>query len=124
MTGPHAEVLLVGAYALFLLGAGRLLEHAANHVHRRAERRRTAGFAYHQHLDAWQCSQGEHLWLKGVDQELRLIHYRARSSVCNACPIKRDCTDADDGRVLAVGTAVSIYAGLVVLIARATGKAP
>jgi hypothetical protein len=102
MSSPHTEVLLVAAYALFLLVAGGLLERAAGHVHRRAERRRTGGFTYHHHLDAWQCTQGQHLWPKQVDHELRVIRYRAKASVCNACPIKHDCTDADDGHELTI----------------------
>jgi hypothetical protein len=102
MSPPHAEVLLVGAYALFLLVAGGLLERTAGHVHRRAERWRTGGFTYHHHLDAWQCTQGQHLWPKEVDHELRVIRYRAKAPVCNACPIKQECTDADDGRELTV----------------------
>jgi hypothetical protein len=102
MSPPHTEVLLVGAYALFLLLAGRLLERTAGHVHRRAERWRTDGFTYHHHLDAWECTQGQQLWPKEVDHELRVIRYRAKAPVCNACPVKSDCTDADDGRELTV----------------------
>jgi hypothetical protein len=102
MSPPHTEVLLVGAYALFLLLAGRLFERTAGHVHRRAERWRTGGFTYHHHLDAWECTQGQQLWPTQVDHELRVIRYRAKAPVCNACPIKSDCTDADDGRELTV----------------------
>jgi hypothetical protein len=102
MSPPHTEVLLVGAYALFLLTAAGLLERTAGHVQRRAERWRTRGFTYHHHLDAWECRQGQQLWPKEVDHELRVIRYRAKAPVCNACPIKSDCTDADDGRELTV----------------------
>jgi hypothetical protein len=102
MSPPHTEVLLVGAYALFLLLAGRLLERTAGHIHRRAEHWRTGGFTYHHHLDAWECTQGQQLWPTQVDHELRVIRYRAKAPVCNACPIKSDCTDADDGRELTV----------------------
>jgi hypothetical protein len=47
-------------------------------------------------------SQGQQLWPKEVDHELRVIRYRAKGPVCNACPIKSECTDADDGRELTV----------------------
>ena len=102
MSPPHTEVLLVGAYALFLLTAGGLLERTAGHVQRRAERWHTRGFTYRHHLDVWECTQGQQLWPKEVDHELRVIRYRAKAPVCNACPIKSECTDADDGRELTV----------------------
>src|SRR6266508_5253433 len=67
-----------------------------------SERWRTRGFTYRHHLDVWECTQGQQLWPKEVDHELRVIRYRAKAPVCNACPIKSDCTDADDGRELTV----------------------
>jgi hypothetical protein len=102
MNPPHLEVVLVCGYALFLLVAGSLLELAAGHVHRRAQRWHTGGFTYHHHLDAWECPEGQRLWPKEVDHELRLIRYRAKAEICNACPIKNDCTDASDGREVTV----------------------
>jgi hypothetical protein len=33
-----------------------------------------------------------------TDHELRLVRYRARSQICNHCPVKNDCTDSEHGR--------------------------
>src|SRR5262245_27061083 len=41
---------------------------------------------------------GEQLWPHEFDRELRLVRYRARAHVCNACPAKSRCTDSDHGR--------------------------
>ena len=94
--GP--EAVLLGAYALFLLAAAFVLDWLARHSHHRAQRYRTAGFTYHDHLDAWECPEGEHLWPRTFDRERRLVRYRARPTVCNACPRKSDCTDSEEGR--------------------------
>ncbi len=93
-----ADGLMAAAYAVFLLGAAAALDLAARHTHRRSERYRTAGFAYHEHLDAWECPEGQHLHRAEVDQHSRLVRYRAKAHVCNACPAKGGCTDSDEGR--------------------------
>jgi Transposase DDE domain len=93
-----AEALLAGSYGAALLVAALLLEWLSSHTHRRALRFRTAGFTYHRVLDAWICPEGEHLWPHEFDQERRLVRYRARAHVCNACPAKHRCTDSSDGR--------------------------
>lgn len=98
MRGLHSEALVLGGYALFLLAAAATLDLLARHSHRRTERYRTAGFHYHGHLDAWECPEGEHLWPHKLDRERRLVRYRARPQVCNACPRKAACTDSDEGR--------------------------
>lgn len=89
---------MAGGYALFLLAAAFCLERLARHSHLRSERYRTAGFTYHHHLDAWQCPEGEHLHLHETDHARRLVRYRARPHVCNACARKELCTDSDEGR--------------------------
>jgi hypothetical protein len=94
----HPEAIVLGAYALFLLGAAAVLDALARHSHRRSQRYRTAGFSYHEHLDAWECPEGEHLWPQELDRERRLVRYRGRPQVCNACARKPDCTDSDEGR--------------------------
>jgi hypothetical protein len=94
----HPEVLFLGAYALFLLVAATALDRLARHSHRRSERYRTAGFRYHGGLDAWECPEGQHLWPHELDRERRLVRYRGRPQVCNACPSKPVCTDSDEGR--------------------------
>jgi hypothetical protein len=67
-------------------------------THRRALRYRTAGFTYHAAHDYWLCPEGEQLWPHELDRERRLVRYRARARICNACPSKARCTDSDDGR--------------------------
>ena len=98
MTG---EALLIAAYALFLLLTAAGVDALARHSHRRSERYRTAGFAFRAELDAWECPEGELLRRIDTDHERRLVRYRARAAVCNACPAKADCTDSDEGRELA-----------------------
>lgn len=97
MSGVATEALQAAGYAAFLLAAALALDVLAGHTHRRSLRFRTAGFTYHRHIDAWICPEGEHLWPTG-EHEHRLVRYRARAHVCNACPVKARCTDSDEGR--------------------------
>jgi hypothetical protein len=101
MSGVAGETLLAAGYGLFLALAALGLDLLARHSHRRAGRFRTMGFAYHEHLDAWECPEGEHLRRTEVDEGMRLVRYRARAHVCNACRLKDGCTDSDDGREIA-----------------------
>lgn len=98
MNGFDAEALVLGGYALFLLGSAATIDLLARHSHRRTESYRTAGFTYHDHLDAWECPEGQHLWPEEHDRERRLVRYRGRPQVCNACSRKHACTDSDEGR--------------------------
>ena len=98
MSAPDPEVYLAAGYAVFLLVCALLLEWLSSHTHRRSLRYRTAGFAYHEHLDVWECLEGEHLRLHELDHERRLARYRARAHVCNRCHRKGACTDSDRGR--------------------------
>ena len=93
-----AEVVLAAGYATLLTGGAFALEWLSAHTHRRALRFRTAGFAYDASHDHWLCPEGEQLWPHEFDRERRLVRYRARAHVCNACPSKHRCTDSDDGR--------------------------
>jgi hypothetical protein len=93
-----AEVVLAAAYAAALALGAFALEWLSAHTHRRALRYRTAGFAYDDTHDHWQCPEGELLWPHEFDRERRLVRYRARPHVCNACPSKPRCTDSDEGR--------------------------
>jgi hypothetical protein len=97
----NPEALLALGYATFLLAAALLIEWLSVHTHRRAQRFRTAGFFYDAEHDYWRCPEGEHLWPEEVDDERRLLRYRAKAHVCNACPLKAACTDSDDGREIA-----------------------
>ena len=68
------------------------------HTHQRALRFRTAGFEFDETHDYWLCPEGEQLWPHEFERERRLVRYRARAHVCNACHIKHRCTDSDRGR--------------------------
>lgn len=92
------EALLGAGYAAGLLVAAVALEWLSAHTHRRSLRFRTAGFEYRDAYDVWVCPEGEHLWPHEFDHERRLMRYRARAHVCNACPVKHRCTDSDSGR--------------------------
>jgi hypothetical protein len=92
------EAVLGAGYAVALLVAALALEWLSAHTHRRSLRYRTAGFEYHADHDAWTCPEGEYLWPQELDHHRRLMCYRARAHVCNACPVKERCTDSDHGR--------------------------
>lgn len=95
---PTPQVLLFTGYALVLLIAGCALDRLARHSHARADRYRTAGFRYHPQHDAWICPQDQMLWPVAYDPAQRLMRYQAKPSLCNACPVKRDCTSSPHGR--------------------------
>ena len=93
--GP--SVLLAAGYAAFLTCGAFVLEWLSAHTHRRSLRYRTAGFAYDATHDYWLCPEGQ-LWPHELDRERRLVRYRARARICNACSAKGRCTDSDHGR--------------------------
>jgi hypothetical protein len=92
------EAVIAAGYAGALLASSLILEWLSAHTHRRSLRYRTAGFEYHAQHDAWECPEGEHLWPHEFDHERRLVRYRAKAHVGNACPAKGRCTDSDEGR--------------------------
>jgi hypothetical protein len=94
----HIEVLLALSYGAFLLLAAVGIDLLARSSHRRSQLHRIAGFRYHEHIDAWECPEGQHLWPQEYDHERRLVRYRGKPLVCNACPSKHRCTDSDEGR--------------------------
>jgi len=96
--GVHVEVFLAAGYAAFLLGVALGVDLMARRSHARSERYRTAGFTYHPTHDAWICPEDQVLTRSETDHELRLVRYRARSQICNHCPVKDDCTDSEHGR--------------------------
>lgn len=98
MTG---EALIAAAYAAFLLAFAGGLDLLARHSHRRSQRYRTAGFTYRHEHDLWICPEGQELRRYETDHERRLVRYRAKPHVCNACPAKEDCTESDEGREIA-----------------------
>jgi hypothetical protein len=100
MSGVAVESLLAAGYALFLCLVALGLDALAKHSHRRSALYQTAGFTFHEHLDAWECPEGERLHRVETDVRMRVARYRARAHVCNSCPRKGDCTDSDEGRQL------------------------
>jgi len=95
------EVILAAGYGVFLLVVALGLEWLARHSHRRSEAYRTAGFTFDSAHDHWLCPEGERLPRAHTDHGRRLVRYRASAQICNACPVKDDCTDSDDGREIA-----------------------
>ena len=92
------EAILAASYAAALIAGAFILEWLSAHTHRRALRYRTAGFTYHEDHDHWTCPEDQHLWPHEFDSDRRLVRYRAKAHVCNACPRKVACTDSDRGR--------------------------
>lgn len=100
MSGVHIEVVLAAGYATFLTGVAFILEILARHSHRRSERYRHSGFVYVQDLDVWECPASRQLRRIATDHQRRVVHYRAPADACNACALKSNCTDSNDGRIL------------------------
>ena len=100
ISGLHLEVVLAAIYAVFLVGVAFVLELMARHSHNRSERYRNAGFAYFPKTDLWECPAGRQLLRIETDYQRRIVHYRAPAEACNACSLKNNCTDSDEGRLL------------------------
>jgi hypothetical protein len=118
-----SEALLFAGYATALLVIACALDRLAAHSHARADRYRTAGFRYHAQHDAWVCPQDQMLWPTMYDQQRHLMRYRAKPSICNACPVKGDCTTSPHGREITRTTqpwphseAARFHRGLVLVL--------
>ena len=98
----HLETLLAAGYALLLLAIAAGLELMGRHSHRRAGQFHHRGFRFHKHADHWECPHGAKLERAEIDNELRVMRYRAPAQTCNGCPIKAQCTDSDSGRELSI----------------------
>lgn len=98
MTSPDLAVWLVAAYSGFLVVVAYSFDLLARRVARRSQAWRTGSFTYHPDHDAWVCPQDQWLWPTTFDPEQRTMRYRAKPSVCNSCPVKRDCTASSHGR--------------------------
>jgi len=96
------EAWLATGYVLLLVVIAAGLEWMGRHSQRRASQYHTGGFRFHRHADHWECPQGALLEKAEIDNELRVIRYRAPAHTCNGCPIKSRCTDSDTGRELSV----------------------
>lgn len=100
MFGIHIEVVLAASYAIVLVGIAFILELLARHSHQRSERYRNSGFVYMQDMDVWECPASRQLRRTATDYQRRVVHYRAPADTCNACALKKSCTDSNDGRLL------------------------
>lgn len=100
MNSINIEVLLASGYALFLVAVAACLERMGRHTHQRSRQYQTAGFTYRQHLNMWECPAGQYLKLWAFDSQRRVAEYRAEAKSCNACALKKSCTDSEDGRRL------------------------
>jgi hypothetical protein len=122
------EVLWLAGYACALLVAACALDRLARHSHARSDRYRTAGFRYHPDHDAWVCPQDQMLWPTLYDEQARLMRYRAKPSVCNACPVRASCTSSPHGREITRETepwphseAARFHRGLVLVLVGLAG---
>ncbi len=92
------EPMFAASYAVLLLLAAAGLEWMGRHSHRRSRQYHTRGFRFHKHTDHWECPEGARLLRAEIDNELRVVRYRAPAHTCNACAIKEHCTDSTSGR--------------------------
>ena len=98
MSGVDVSVWLTAVYAVFLILVAHGFDRLAQVTAHRSDRWRTGGFTYQEDHDAWVCSEDQWLWPMSFDPENRVTRYRAKPTVCNACPVKESCTTSDTGR--------------------------
>ena len=96
----NAEALFVAGYAAVLLLMAFVMDWAARASHETLHRTKTIGFTYHPHLNAWRCSEGTFLWHHETDEAARVVRFRGKAEICNACALKPVCTDSNTGRTL------------------------
>jgi hypothetical protein len=97
-SAKSTNVILVCCYSAFLLAVAYGFDYMARRVSLRAQRWRTGAFRYHPDHDAWTCPEDQWLWPTSYDPEQRIVRYRAKPAVCNACPVKHSCTTSPHGR--------------------------
>ena len=100
--GFHWEPVIATGYAMLLVVIAGALEWMARHASKRAGRYRTQGFRFQKRLDHWECPTGTQLLRAEIDNDLRVIRYRAPAHICNGCPVKTNCTDSHNGREIEV----------------------
>lgn len=98
MNPPSIGVWLTAGYAVALLAVAWGFDIMARRTSLRAARWRTGSFTYHADHDAWLCPEDQWLWPTSFDPDNRVMRYRAKPSVCNACPVKSTCTTSSHGR--------------------------
>jgi hypothetical protein len=57
-------------------------------------------FAYDAAHDAYRCPAGHALARERIKHTEGVIVYRAEAAICNACPLKAECTESRRGRIL------------------------
>ena len=85
-------------YGVFLLCVAHVLDLLARRTATHTNDWRSGGFVYHENHDAWVCPEDQWLWPISFDPDNRVMRYRAKPTVCNACPVKETCTTSDNGR--------------------------
>ena len=92
------ETWFAAAYCVLLTGLGHVIDAMARRAAASAEGGASFGFVYHPDHDAWQCPEDQWLWPTSFDPDHRVMRYRGRPTVCNACPVKDECTPSVSGR--------------------------
>ena len=59
-----------------------------------------ARFLYDEALDLYRCPQGQLPSPTCREYSTQKVAYRADAAICNACPVKAECTESDHGRVV------------------------
>jgi hypothetical protein len=67
-------------------------------------------FRYDAKLDVYLCPAGKELYVLPSGCTDQFIQYRGQPSVCNACPLKAQCTDSNYGRKLSRHVAEDAFA--------------
>ena len=57
-------------------------------------------FTYDAEQDVYRCPQGQLLRPYRCEYQAQKTEYRANAAICNACPLKTQCTSSDHGRQL------------------------
>jgi len=60
----------------------------------------TSRFTYDAQRDAYRCPQGQPLPRRKTKYTEAAVLYRADAAICNACPVKAECTGSDRGRMI------------------------
>ncbi len=98
----HWEPAIATGYALLLVVGARALEWMGRHAGKRGGRYRLGGFRFQKDQDNWECPAGALLMRAEIDNELRVIRYRAPAHTCNGCAVKGNCTDSNHGREIEI----------------------
>ena len=99
MSMPAAWSWFIAGYSLSLLLVGWSFDYMARRTtEKSANWHRGGNFRYDKKQDAWLCPQDHWLFPTEFDPETRLMQYRADPDICNACPVKDNCTTSMSGK--------------------------